>query len=179
MSRVAELVSGRHAMSNDDDVRDRTTGLINEFTLALKRWGTIAAGVWLIVAVWAFYVSLAVFGVDLADRLKRRQRSVDPLEVRVWFWVAIGTTVITVVVAGRRLRRLRRLVQRSAEAEGRVVAVGRVAKAGLVPVTIVYRVEGVEYKTRRDVLDEDVAEGGVVRVLYDPADPGSCEVMPG
>jgi hypothetical protein len=166
-------------MSNTPVAPDRAKELINEFSLAASRWSTIVGSVWIIGAVWTFYLSLAVFGVDLLDKLKGRPQKVGPVDAHVWLGVAVVTTAITAVIAWRRLRRIRRLSRNSAEVEGRVVAIGRFSRAGSVPVTIAYRVGGFEYTTKRDLVDDDaLAEGQAIRVLYDPADPGSCEIMP-
>lgn len=41
------------------------------------------------------------------------------------------------------------------------------------------RVRGLEYTTKRDLIDDEtLAEGQAICVLYDPANPGSCEIMP-
>src|SRR3954464_7302588 len=96
-------------MTNPPAPADRTKNLINDFTLTTKRWGTILGGLWVIAAVWAIHVSIAVFGVDPIDKLKGRPQKINPYDARASLIVAITTTGITVLVAGRRLRRLRRL----------------------------------------------------------------------
>lgn len=146
-------------------------GVIAEIQVKLYWIGTIAA----IAVAWGIWITRALSGSeDQPDGTHFR----TPSRNTIAFWVAVGITLIAPVWTLARTRRATRLGRIGREAIGTVVGVGRFSKVGLVPVTVMFDVEGQTFTTRQDMLDKSLLEeGSKVRVLYDPNNPKTCKVF--
>jgi hypothetical protein len=131
-------------------------------------WLTAVACSLLIAGLWGCWASQ-----QWGDQSKPR----DPLAAKMYLCFAIAATVIIVPVMFLQLRSVRALASRGVTTQGRVEKISMFGRHGKSPTTVVYTVDGREYRIRRDLVRRLVEVGGTVVILYDPQKPKRCDIL--
>ncbi len=126
----------------------------------------------IIVFVWAIYLLKLFVGFDLMATLKGR----EPASPSIYLIGAMVFSVLTLAWQLPRIQKARALASRGVWTPGTVTAVSALRRNKMVPVTIQYTADGVEYKTRQD-MPQGHAVGDTLTVLFDPSNPRRCEAI--
>ena len=131
--------------------------------MGASAWLMLAASVLILGALWGFFAYQKWSDTQQSTR--------DPLALTVWFSFAAAGTVIIVPLMFFHLRKLRALAIRGVATEGLIEQLSPLTRDGQSPTTIVYTVDGHNYRVRRDLPRRVVQLGGTITVLYDPQNP--------
>jgi hypothetical protein len=127
---------------------------------------------------WGDFVLKWKTGRSLTEIVHRRAAErARPGDLQFDLIIAVVATVGLWLYAFLSVRKSRDLAVTGRQTSGTVVSKAIVGRYGLVPVTIQYFVEGVEYQRRID-MSADTAVGHVLTVIYDPKRPTRIQTIP-
>ena len=130
--------------------------------------------------LWLLYLLKRFAGFDLYDSLHSEQLRYNhhPLDkTPLYLGAATVGTIGAIIVGSMSSRKAGRLVRNGVETTGTVIAKSDLSSGGMSPTTIVYTVNGKEFRFRRDLPAKLYQVGDTVRILYDPLRPTSRDVL--
>jgi hypothetical protein len=125
----------------------------------------------IVLAGWMLWILRAFFGVSFFHEDKDTGDPVLGLLI-----IVVGLSVVILGWALLAVRRARILASRGALIDGDIVHMSVLKRLGDCPVTVAYKVNGIEYRKKKD-MSSRLSVGTPVRVLYDPRNPRRAEIL--
>ena len=123
----------------------------------------------LVIFLWGYWA---------LDRWSVEKRTLsDPTAEKTYLIFAAIVTALILPILVIKLRSVRALASRGIIVEGRVEKVRFRFRVGNHPTTVVYNVDGVDYRIRRDMEARRAQVGRKINILYDPQKPKRCDIV--